>query len=143
MTIKVRSTDASTARPMPHLILTAEDARNAPSPTWHCGWCPFATADTDHKAIANHRCVSLSGQDMTEVKMVHAQGARNALKAIKIYPIPPCMYCGLVSGPGASHDCPGHSGRIQPVDAAAAAFQRQGALAQFAAELEELKRTSK
>ena len=63
MTInKVRSTDDPTGRPMPFIMRTAEDARNAPPPTYHCGWCSFSSPDTDHRAIRDRSCLSPTGK---------------------------------------------------------------------------------
>ena len=59
-------------------------------------------------------------------KKGHYKVAQQALQPLSDYPVPPCMYCGLVSGPGDSHGCPGHSNKVQPHDAAAAAWQRKG-----------------
>ena len=72
MSNKVRSTD-SPYKPPPHLILSREDARNAPGPTYHCGFCEFSSPETDHKAIREHRCENAAGRDMTEIKRLHAE----------------------------------------------------------------------
>ena len=116
MTInKVRSTDDPTGRPMPFIMRTAEDARNAPPPTYHCGWCSFSSPDTDHRAIRDRSCLSPTGKDLTEAKRIHAEGARRLSESLKLPPVT-CMFCNLVSEAGASHDCPGHSAQVMPHD---------------------------
>jgi hypothetical protein len=126
---KVRSTDAQMARPMPTVIRDPESARKAAleSVTTFCGWCSFSTTSTDPRVFRDHQCADASGRDLTETKRLHAEGARHASEALKNYPVPACAFCGRISGPGDSHDCPGtFTKEPLPHDAAVARWQRQG-----------------
>ena len=133
---KVRSTDAVFGGPR-NIMVNGEGVREAAlaSVTWHCGWCSFSCPDHDRQAQRTHKCVDAAGRDLTEVKRAHARGAREAIEALKHFPIQPCVECGKTDmRPGKSHYCVRPSTSM-PHDQAAAAFQRRG-VSQLAADLQ-------
>jgi hypothetical protein len=73
---------------------------------------------------------------------MHADGARREYEHLSRFVPPPCSVCQRSFPAGTSHDC-SYPTTQMPHDIAAARFAAQGAAKQLAAELEELKRTSK
>ena len=122
------STDAPMAAPISNVIVNGVGVREAAlaSVWWHCGYCSFSCSDHDRQAQRAHRCTDAAGRDLAPVKSAAMAGARREYNALKRFPVPPCMYCDLVSGPGDNHLCPGGSTQLQPHDAAAQAWARKG-----------------
>jgi len=136
---KYRSTD-NPYRPQPlQVATTAEEARSAAlTSVWiWCGFCSGHWLDNPdgRDALRNHRCTDAAGRDLAEVKLLHAEGAHRARLALTRWSPPPCQFCLKSYPAGASHDC-GPRSTMTQVDVDAARFQRQGAAAALAADLQ-------
>ncbi len=118
---------------------TPEEARQAAlsSVSVTCLDCN-TTFPGDHVNMPQHRCRDSRGRDLGPMKQARAAGARRELLALKNYPAPPCANCGAAMPPGVMHTC-SVAHEPMPHERVASQWQRQGAAAALAAELEEIK----